>query len=71
MVLDGLNADGGGDVAFAGARSSDQDNILGIFHELAAVQLPDGGFVDLTGLEVKAREVLVGREARYLGLVGD
>ena len=55
---------------FAGARSPDQDNILGIFHERAAVQLPDGGFVDLAGLEVKAREVLVGREARYLGLVG-
>lgn len=58
-------------VAFARAWAADQDDILGVFHEGATVQLTDGGFVDLAGFEVKTCEVLVGREARHLGLVGD
>ena len=60
-----------GDVAFARAGAADQDNILGVFHEGATVQLTDSGFVDLTRFEVEACEVLVGREARHLGLIGD
>ena len=70
-MFDGLNADGGCNVALACSRPADQDNVLGVFHEGAAVQLPDGGFIDLAGFEVKACEVFVGREARHLGLVGD
>jgi hypothetical protein len=53
VMLDGLDADGRCDVALARARPTDQDNILGVFHERATVQLPDGGFIDLAGFEVK------------------
>jgi hypothetical protein len=47
-------------MGFAGARAADEDDILGAVHELAAVQGPDGGLVDLAGSKVEAREVLVG-----------
>jgi hypothetical protein len=33
-MLDGLNAEGRCDMAFARAGAANQDNILGIFHEL-------------------------------------
>ena len=40
-------------------------------HELATVQGPDSGLVDLTGGEVKAGEVFVGREAGRLHVIGN
>ena len=55
----------------ARSRPANQDNILGVFHEGAAVQLTDGGFIDFAGFEVKACEVFVGRKACHLGLVGN
>jgi hypothetical protein len=61
-MFDGLNAEGRCDMGIAGARTADQDHVLGTIHELAAVQGPDGGFVDLAGGKVEASEVLVGRE---------
>jgi len=51
--------------------TADQHDILGAIHELAAMQGPDSGLVDLAGGEVEAREVLVGREARGLHVIGD
>lgn len=39
--------------------------------EPATVQLPNGGFVDLAGFEVKVREVFLGREAPYLCVIGE
>ena len=35
------------------------------------VQLTDGGFIDLAGLEVEACEALAGREACHFGLIGN
>ncbi len=61
VMLGGLDAEGGGDMGFAGARVADEDDILGAVHELAAVQGPDGGLVDLAGSKVEACEVVVGR----------
>jgi len=39
---------------FAGAGATDQHNVLGTIHELAAMQLPYRGLVDLTGRKVEA-----------------
>ena len=64
MMLDGLNTDGRCNVGFAGARAADEDHVLRPIHELAAMQAPDGGFIDLAGGEVEPGEVFVGREAR-------
>ena len=60
VMFDGLDAKGSGDMGLAGSRAADQNNILGTVHELASVQRPDSGLVDLAGGEVEAREVLVG-----------
>jgi hypothetical protein len=49
----------------------DQDHVLGTLHELTAMKRPDGGLVDLAGSKVKAREVLVGRKAGRLHVIGD
>ncbi len=58
MVLDGLNADGLCKVSLAGGRATDQNDVLGTIHELAAVQGPYNGFVDLAGGEVEAARSL-------------
>jgi hypothetical protein len=57
-MFDGLDAEGGGNMGFVGSWTTDQDHILGTFHELAAVPRPDGGLVDLAGSKVEACEVL-------------
>jgi len=46
MVLDGLHTKGGGEMSFTRARTADQDRVLGVFDELAAVQRFDQGFID-------------------------
>ena len=71
MMRDGLDAMGRRDMGLSGARTADQDDTLGSVHELATVQGPDSGFIDLAGGEVEAREVLVGREACGLHVIGD
>ncbi len=45
--------------------------MCGAVHELAAMELPDQGLVDLAGGEVEAGQILVGWEAGGLDLVGD
>ena len=49
----------------------DQHDILGTVHELAAVQGPGGGFVDLAGGEVEAGEVFIGRKAGRLHVISN
>ena len=71
VMLDGLDAEGRGEVGLAGAGPADQHDVVGVVQELAPVQLPDRGLVDLAGGEVEAGQVLVGREAGRLDLVGD
>ena len=38
MVLDSLDADRGGEMRFARAGAADQDDIVGVFKELAEVE---------------------------------
>ena len=66
VMLNGLDADSCGDMAFASSRSSDQNNVFRILYEVAAMELADRGLVDVTRREVKAREILVGWEAQPL-----
>jgi hypothetical protein len=44
---------------------------VGAVDELAPVHLADQGLVDLAGGEVEPGQVLVGREARGLEVIGD
>ena len=39
MMLDGLDTEGGGDMGLAGARTTDQNGVLGTVQERATVQL--------------------------------
>ena len=71
VMLDGLDTDSCGDVAFAGAGPADQNDVFRILYELTAMKLPDSGLVDVARCEVKAREVLVGWEARHLRVIGN
>jgi hypothetical protein len=61
VVLDELDADGGGDMGLAGAGSADQHDVLSCVEEAALVQLAHRGPVDLAGGEIEADEILVGR----------
>lgn len=51
--------------------AADQRDSLGAVHELAAMEGPNGDFVDLAGGAAEAREVLVGRDACSLHVAGD
>ena len=62
MILDDLNAYGGGDMDFASARTAYEDHVLRPVHELAAVQLTRRGFIDLAGGEVEVRQIFIGGE---------
>ncbi len=50
---DSLHAVGSGNMAFSGAWSADQDDIVGTVEEFAAVQLADQGLVHLTGRKIE------------------
>jgi hypothetical protein len=69
-MLDGLDAQRGGDVGLAGAGTADQHDIIGHVHKLAAVGLTDQRPIDLAAGEVEARQIAIGREPRDLELVG-
>ena len=47
MMLDGLDADRGGEMRLARAGSADQDGVMGVLQELAAMKLAHERFVDL------------------------
>ena len=70
LMLDGLHAQRRGDVGLARAGTTDEHRVLGVLHELTAMQLSHEGFIDLTVREGEACEVPVGREACQLQLVG-
>ena len=41
MMLDRLDADRGGEMRLASSRAADQDDIVGVFQEFAAMELTD------------------------------
>ena len=49
---------------------SDQHHVVGIFQELAPVQLAHQGFVDFAVAEVKASQISIRGEPGHLELVG-
>ena len=56
VVLDGLDADSCGNMAFASAGPTDQNDVFRILYELAAMELSDRGLIDVARREVKARQ---------------
>ena len=70
MALDGLDADRGGEMCLACAGTADQDNIVGVFQELAAMELTCERLVDLAAGEVKAGKVTIVRKAGGFELIG-
>jgi hypothetical protein len=59
VVFDGLDAEGRGDVGFARARTSDQNNVVSVLEKLATIELAVERFIDLAAGEVEAVEVAV------------
>src|SRR5277367_4214597 len=70
MMLDRLDADRGGEMRLARAGAADQDDIVGVFQELAAMELTGERLVDLTAGEVEAGEIAIVLEAGGLELIG-
>ena len=66
VMLNGLDADSCSDMAFASSRPTDQNNVFRFLYELATMEIPDGGLIDLARRKVTTCEVLVGWEARHL-----
>ena len=63
VMLDGLDADCGGEMRLPRAGAADQDDIVRILQELAAVQLTRERLVDLAAGEVEASKVAIGSES--------
>ena len=59
MMLNGLDADRGGEMRFARAGPADQDGVVGVGQELAAMELSHQRLVDLAGGEVEAGEIAI------------
>ncbi|MOA19436.1 hypothetical protein D3C78_1398170 [compost metagenome] len=70
-MLDRLDPKGSRDMCFSCARPTDENDILRPVHELASVQLAHRRFVDFAGGEVEPGDVLIGREASSLHVIGD
>ena len=70
VVLDRLDPDRNGEMRLARTGAADQDDIVGLFQELAAVELTRKRLVDLAAGEVEAGEIAIVREAGGLELVG-
>src|ERR1700733_6246578 len=70
MMLDRLDADRGGEMRLASAGAADQDDIVGVFQELAAMELTCERLVDLAAGEVEAGEIAIVLEAGGLELIG-
>ena len=69
VMFDGLDADRGGEMRLARAGAADQDDIVGVFQELASVELAQLRLVDLAAGEVEASKIAIVREASGLELV--
>src|SRR3984957_19526230 len=70
MMLDGLDADRGGEMRLAGAGATDQHDIMGVLEELAAMKLTCKRLVDLAAGEVEAGKIAIVRKAGGLELIG-
>src|SRR5271170_8466123 len=69
-MLDRLDADRGGEMRLPRAGAADQDDIVGVFQELAAMELTGERLVDLAAGEVEAGEIAIVLEAGGLELIG-
>jgi len=70
MVLDGLDADRGGEMRLARAGAADQDDVVGVLQELAAVELTRERLVDLAADEVEAGKIAIVWKAGRFELIG-
>jgi hypothetical protein len=70
VALDGLDADRSGEMRLARAGAADQDDIVGVSQEFAAMELTRERLVDLTAGEVEAGEIAIVRKASGLELIG-
>jgi hypothetical protein len=70
VMLDGLDADRGGEMRLACAGAADQDDVVRILQELAAMKLTGERLVDLAAGEVGAGEIAIVRKAGGLELIG-
>jgi hypothetical protein len=59
MMLDGLDADRGSEMGLARAGAADQDDIVRVLQELAAMKLTCERLVDLATGEVEAGQVSI------------
>ena len=64
-MANGLHAEGGGKVGFAGAGH----DVLCVVEDRATMQFPDERFVDLSLGKVEAGQIPVNRELRTLHLI--
>src|ERR1700688_3783308 len=70
VMLDGLDADCGGEMRLARAWAADQDDVVRILQELATMELTCERLVDLAAGEVEAGKVAIVRKAGRFELVG-
>jgi hypothetical protein len=70
VMLDGLDADCGGEMRLPRAGAADQDDVVGVFQKLASVELARQRLVDLAADEVEASKIAIVREASGLELIG-
>src|SRR5271167_2529274 len=70
VMLDGLDADRRGEMRLPRAGAADQDDVMGVFQEVASVELAQQRLVDLAAGEVEASKIAIVREASGLELVG-
>src|SRR5580704_15079826 len=70
VMLDGLDADRCSEMRLPRAGAADQNDIVGVFQELAAKELTRERLVDLTAGEVEAGEIAIVRKAGGLELIG-
>ena len=66
VMFDGLDADRRGEMRLTRAGAADQDDIVSVFQELAAMKLTYERLVDLAAGEVEARKVAIVRKAAAL-----
>src|SRR5690606_8105837 len=71
VMLKGLDAQGCGDVGFAGSRSPYQNDVVALFDEGTGMELAHQGLIDLAAGKIKAGQVLIGWKACNLELIGD
>lgn len=72
MLMDnGLSTDGGCDVGFAGAWTANENDVLRVIQEPAAMQRLDLAFGDSAFLELEASKITIGRELGNLHLQVD